>query len=65
MTRAGRVVQVQVVLTAMLVYILMAVDLPLWGIKAIDKDKERFCLAGTKRGTRGTLSDCLAQDLSA
>ncbi|WVZ88911.1 hypothetical protein U9M48_035378 [Paspalum notatum var. saurae] len=37
MTRAGRVVQVQFLLTAMLVYLIMAIDLPPWAIKAIDK----------------------------
>jgi hypothetical protein len=37
--RAGRVVQVQCVLTAMLVYLAMATNLPPWAIKAIDKNQ--------------------------
>jgi hypothetical protein len=37
MTRTGRVVQVQFVLTAMLVYLSLAIELLSWAIKAIDK----------------------------
>ena len=37
--RAERVVQVQFVLTAMLVYLAMTTNLPPWAIKAIDKIK--------------------------
>jgi len=37
MTRAGWKVQVQFVLTAMLVYLLMAIDFQPWAIKAVDK----------------------------
>lgn len=40
--RAGRVVQVQFVLTAMLVYLAMATNLPPWAIKAIDKTKRAW-----------------------
>jgi hypothetical protein len=42
MTKAGRVVQVQHVLTAMLVYLAMAIQLPPWAIKAIDKIRRAF-----------------------
>jgi hypothetical protein len=36
MTRAGRVVHVQFVLIAMMIYLAMAMDLPPWAIKVID-----------------------------
>jgi hypothetical protein len=43
MTKAGRVVLVQHhVLTAMLVYLAMAIELPPWAIKAIDKIRREF-----------------------
>jgi len=37
MTRAGRAVKLQYVMTTQLVYLAMAIDLPPWVIKAIDK----------------------------
>jgi hypothetical protein len=36
-TKAGRIVKLQYVMTTQLVYLAMAIDLPLWVIKAIDK----------------------------
>ena len=42
MTRAGRKVQVQHVLTGMLIYLAMAVNIPSWAIKAIDKIRRSF-----------------------
>ena len=48
MTRAGRKVQVQFVLTAMLVYLLMAIDFQPWAIKAIDKIRRGFLWRGRK-----------------
>lgn len=35
--KAGRKVHVQAVLTGMVIYLAMAVDLPVWALKAIDK----------------------------
>lgn len=53
MTRAGRVVQVQFVLTAMLVYLAMATELPSWAIKAIDKIRRGFIWKGPKEAKGG------------
>jgi hypothetical protein len=42
MTRAGRTVQLRFVLTGMLMYLAMAIDLPTYIIKAIDKIRRDF-----------------------
>jgi hypothetical protein len=42
MTRAGRRVQVQYVMTGMLIYLAMAVDIPPGSLKAIDKIRKGF-----------------------
>jgi hypothetical protein len=53
MTRAGRRVQVQAVLTGMIVYLAMAFDFPPWAIKAVDKIRRGFLWRGRKDAKGG------------
>jgi hypothetical protein len=46
MTRASRKAQVQYVLIGMLIYLAMAINMPIWSIKAIDKIIKRFFMEG-------------------
>ena len=55
MTKAGRRVQVQFVLTGMLIYLFMAVEFPAWAIKAIDKIRRGFLWRG-RREARGAIA---------
>jgi len=61
MTRAGRRVQVQFVLTAMFLYLVMAIDFPPWAIKAVDKFRCGFLWRGRKEAKGGHLSCGLGQ----
>jgi hypothetical protein len=63
MTRASRKVQVQYVLTGMLIYLAMAVNIPPWAIKAIEKNEKKFLLEGAQGDQRRPLPGCLGQSL--
>ena len=53
LTRARRRIHVQFVLTAMLVYLVMAIDLPQWATKAIDKIRRSYLWRGRKEARGG------------
>ena len=48
LTKAGRKILVQSVLTSMTIYLLMALNLPPWALKAIDKCRRGFLWKGRK-----------------
>jgi hypothetical protein len=64
MTRTGRIVQVQFVLTEMMIYLAMVVDLPAWALKAIDKIKKGFFWHGRKEAKGGHCYGGLGESLS-
>jgi hypothetical protein len=53
MTKVGRKVQVQFVLTGMLIYLVMAFDLPPWAIRAVDKIRRGFLWRGSRDAKGG------------
>ena len=53
MSRAGRRIQVQHVLTGMTVYLAMAIDIPQWALDAIDKIRKGFLWRGRKEARGG------------
>jgi hypothetical protein len=53
LTRAGRMVHVQFVLTSMLIYLAMALDLPQWAYKAFDKIHQNYFWRGHKEAKGG------------
>jgi high-affinity nickel permease len=55
MTRSGRRILVQHVLTSMSIYMAMAVDIPHWALEAIDKIRKRFLWKGRKEVKGGTV----------
>jgi hypothetical protein len=53
LTRAGRKVHVQFVLTSMLIYLVMALDLPQWAHKEFDKIRRNYFWRGHKEAKGG------------
>jgi hypothetical protein len=55
LTKPGRRILVQFVMTGMLIYLAMAIDLPAWGLKAVGKLQRGFLWRGRKEAKGGTV----------
>jgi hypothetical protein len=53
LTKPGKRILVQFALTGMLIYLAMAIDLPAWGLKAVDKIRRSFYWQGRKKARGG------------
>ncbi|KAK3119980.1 hypothetical protein QOZ80_9AG0678970 [Eleusine coracana subsp. coracana] len=53
MNKAGRAVHVQFVMTVTLIYSLMAIDLPQWALKEVDKHRRGYLWRGRKEAKGG------------
>jgi hypothetical protein len=53
MKKAGREVHVQFVMTARIIYTAIALDLPMWAIKAIERILKSFLWKGRKEANGG------------
>jgi hypothetical protein len=53
LTKPGRRILVQFVMTGMLIYLAMAIDLPAWGLKAVGKLQRGFLWRGRKEAKGG------------
>jgi hypothetical protein len=59
LTKPGRWILVQFVMTDMLIYLAMAINLPAWGLKAVDKIQRGFYCLGKRRTLPGGLGQGL------
>jgi hypothetical protein len=63
MTRAGRVVHVQFIITATIIYQAMALDLPAWFLKAVDKIRRSYFFGEATRMLREVIVSLLGLKL--
>jgi hypothetical protein len=56
---------VQHVLTGMIIYLAMAIDLPAWALDAIDKIRKCFLWQGRKEANGGALPSVPGKSVSA